>query len=238
MQHFGSFALIPGKTGEHFYNKFFQFYGLDSVYKPKKVEDLKHSLSLAIQENYSGISITMPYKSQVLDYLYSMSPDCKTYNSCNTILIDEKKLYGFNTDFDGVVQISKNFMGASKVNILGNGSMGSMFHKYLVSTGFEVAVFSPSLGNWSERHQEADIFINCTSLGTSSNASPLEHISSKALIVDLSLKKTELFNMSTASKAKYISGLDFYKCVFLAQFKIYTGIAADSDYFDSLAKIL
>jgi len=238
MKLFGSFALYPGKTGEYFYNNFFDFYKLDNIYRANKAESIVKALSTSRKEKYSGISITMPFKTEVLNYLDDMSPECALYNSCNTILIENDKLIGFNTDIAGVIGISEQFKVGSSISILGNGSMGRMFFKYLVSKGFETSIFSRSLGNWSERHHESDIYINCTSLGTSEVKSPLDFINSSSLILDLSMRKSELSSLAISAKSDYLSGLAFYKFVFAAQFKIYTGLNADPAYFEELAKIL
>jgi 3-dehydroquinate dehydratase / shikimate dehydrogenase len=86
-------------------NAAFRRENLDSVYLPlhaKKIEDLVNCIR---EIPLHGVSITMPYKEAILEYLDNCEPLCQRIGACNTIIRGQDgKLYGFNTDVAGVVR--------------------------------------------------------------------------------------------------------------------------------------
>lgn len=177
----------------------------------------------------------MPFKKQIIDYLDIADQDVIDYQSCNTIVIKNKLLHGYNTDLEGIRDISKR-LNYSKVSILGNGSIGKMFYKLLNNLGYDLKIYSRSLNNWDQRHDDSFIVINCTALGTINNTSPLELINDNVkIIVDLSIKTGLLFDQAKEKGIYYISGQDFYKAQFMKQFFLYTGIQPKSNDYDKIA---
>ncbi len=110
-------------------------------------EKLKHSYSKIIHESfnlsydlvelnrseldgflsscsYSGFNVTIPYKKDVLPYMHELDGVAKSAGAVNTVVNKNGKLYGYNTDVDGM-----NYMIKSKgvslkdknVLILGSG---------------------------------------------------------------------------------------------------------------------
>lgn len=230
MKKFYSISQYPGKTGKYFYSSFFSYYNLDYSYTPLGSTNLKQTLD-EILPSASGISISMPFKQEVLEYLDYKDETLLAHESCNTIKILNNKLYGYNCDFEGVCELAKIIKPHETISILGNGCMGKMFAKYLVNKN--PAIFSRSLNNWYLRHNSFNVVINCTSLGTSSDESPLDHIASETkLVIDLALKDNTLKKLCLDKNITYIEGIEFYKAQFLKQFEIYTDIKPDSDFFD------
>src|SRR5260221_4034031 len=72
----------------------------------------------------AGLSITMPYKEQILKQLDKTDPWTTKVGACNTVVRSQDgKLYGFNTDVNGVVrplEIRIRLQGA-KILVLGAG---------------------------------------------------------------------------------------------------------------------
>ena len=232
IKHFGSISVSPGKTGKYYYSKFFQYHNLSADYIPFESNNIDEVLTLLSNKQYSGFNISMPYKQQVIKYLNVSSRDVDYYNSCNTIKILNGKLNGYNTDIKGVLKIVSSLLKTDYVVVLGNGAMGKTFAKALNEYGMNYSVISPSLNNWEMRHEKCDILINCTSLGTSLNISPVESVSATQTVFDLAINGTKLRDLCKSTR--YVSGLSFYKEVFLEQFLIHTGIQPDPDYFDYL----
>ena len=52
-------------------------------------------------ENINGLSVTIPYKRKVIEYLSDIDPVAKALDAVNSILVKENKFYGFNTDVYG-----------------------------------------------------------------------------------------------------------------------------------------
>ncbi len=73
---------------------------------------------------FVGSAVTAPYKEQVLKYLDFISDEAKSIGSINTIKKIDKKLYGYNTDYYGVLKSLNNFKRKKKIFILGCGGAG------------------------------------------------------------------------------------------------------------------
>ena len=54
------------------------------------------------KHDFKAINVTIPYKKDVIPYLYWISPEAKAINAVNTIVNVDGKLYGYNTDFYGM----------------------------------------------------------------------------------------------------------------------------------------
>lgn len=75
-------------------------------------------------KEFSAINVTIPYKQDVIPYLYEISPQAKAIGAVNTIVNRDGKLYGYNTDFFGmralILRAGIELQG-KKVLILGSG---------------------------------------------------------------------------------------------------------------------
>lgn len=236
IKYFGSIASAPGKTGKYYYSKFFQYYKIDAEYLPLKANNTDELLKHLSKNQFSGLNISMPFKQRVIKYLQISSQDVKVYNSCNTIKIIDGELQGFNTDINGVLKIISSLSKSDYVILLGNGSMGKTFAKAFTKHGVNYSVRSPSLNNWDKRHSKCDVLINCTSLGTSLDLSPVDFVNASRVVYDLAINGSKFAQM--CESVRYVSGLSFYKDVFLEQFFIHTSIQPDEDYFDYLSKLI
>jgi shikimate dehydrogenase len=81
-----------------------------------------------------GCNITSPLKSSVIPYLSNMTPDAKKINAVNTILNCNDKLFGFNTDWKGVLNSFQNYyskknkkynLNEKKILLIGAGNSAS-----------------------------------------------------------------------------------------------------------------
>ncbi len=235
IQLFGSISSNPGTIGKYYYSEFFKYYGINAKYDSVKAGDIKEAISFLENNLYSGFNISMPFKSQIINYLDYAAPDVSLYNSCNTIKFQDNELHGYNTDIFGALKIVDSIAESDYVVVLGNGAMGKMIAKVLQHRNIEFEIISRSLSNWDKRHQSCDVLINCTSLGTSVLESPINEILGTHSVYDLTFKGYEL--QKKCKSIKYFSGIFFYKEVFLKQFMFHTSISPDAEYFDFLTRI-
>lgn len=239
MKHYVSLSQFPGKQGQYFYTEFFKLYKIDADYTPLSatLENLEKVVREIRSQDVNGISVSMPFKKLILRYLDGADASVVDYDSCNTILVKNRKLYGHNADLAGVRYIGHTLKNKN-ISILGNGSIGKMFAQFLTRSGnFKVNLYSRSLGNWGSRHDAADVIINCTALGTIDQSSPIDYIdSSTKLIVDLSIKPGQLAQQAKDAGVDYISGQEFYKHQFREQFFLYTGMHPDTKDYERIAK--
>jgi shikimate dehydrogenase len=237
MNRYVSLSQYPGTQGQYFYTNFFKLYHIDADYTPlcATPETLVSQVQCARDQGVSGISVSMPFKKSIIALLDNATDEVTEYQSCNTVVIQNGKLYGHNADLNAVQDICGRIKYPT-ISILGNGSIGTMFVQFLSKQNrFEVNVYSPSLGNWGSRHTESDVIINCTALGTIDSTSPLDWLGSAKMIIDLAVKPGQLYKQAESMGIDYISGQYFYKNQFMKQFWLYTGISPNPDDYDKIA---
>ena len=99
------------------------------------VERLLHS---GAELGFDAFNITYPCKQVVLEYLDDIDPAAQRLGSCNTVLIDDGKLVGFNTDRSGFASgLCRELPDAdlSDVVLLGAGGAGSAVADALAGAG-------------------------------------------------------------------------------------------------------
>lgn len=68
-----------------------------------------------------GFNVTAPYKSEIIKYLGDMSEAVNVLNAANTVINQNGKLFGYNTDVYGVRTAYGQFLRDGKTLILGRG---------------------------------------------------------------------------------------------------------------------
>jgi shikimate dehydrogenase len=80
--------------------------GLDMVYLPFSVEPsmLRGAVSAVRALNMAGVNLTIPHKEAVMEYLDEISDEARIIGAVNTIVNDNGRLIGYNTDGRGYLQ--------------------------------------------------------------------------------------------------------------------------------------
>ena len=76
------------------------------------------------EKPFRAINVTIPYKKDVIPYLDSMDDNAKAIGAVNTIVNNDGKLRGYNTDFSGFEYMVLRHgitLTDKKVIVLGNG---------------------------------------------------------------------------------------------------------------------
>ncbi|MDR0731120.1 MAG: type I 3-dehydroquinate dehydratase [Treponema sp.] len=95
-----------------FFNTVFALEAANAVYVPFPTDSLKDFMALADELDLSGVSVTVPYKEAILDYLGSMSEDVEWIGACNTINRGPQGWRGTNTDTRGFSDSLLAFMAS------------------------------------------------------------------------------------------------------------------------------
>ena len=115
-----------GCIGEHLGHSFSkEIHNALADYDYKLQELTPEELKVFMTEkNFKAINVTIPYKKDVIPYLYWISDEAKAINAVNTIVNKDGKLYGYNTDFyglSGLITRQGVSLENKKVAILGSG---------------------------------------------------------------------------------------------------------------------
>lgn len=157
--------------------------------EPEELEDfLRHG-------NWDGLNVTIPYKQSVIPYLDALTPVAKQVGAVNTIVHQNGKLIGHNTDhfgFQTMLDQSNLHITGKKCLVLGSGGASKVVQSVLQQQGAQVIVISRTgennYGNL-ELHTDAAILVNTTPVGmypdTGISPLSLEHFPQLEGVLDL-----------------------------------------------------
>lgn len=100
------YGLLGEKLG-HSFSK--EIHERIASYQYQVIEVAKEALDrFMIARDFKGINVTIPYKEKVIPYLYYLDEKAKEINAVNTIVNNDGKLYGYNTDYYGLKSLIEN----------------------------------------------------------------------------------------------------------------------------------
>lgn len=110
------------------HNDLFQFYGLDA--EMKKIHIKKGQLESGLRElreiNISGFNVTVPHKQAIIPYLDELDPLSKAIGAVNTVVCEDGKWIGYNTDGEGYLKgLLKQLSDVKQTRTLIIGSGGA-----------------------------------------------------------------------------------------------------------------
>lgn len=130
------------------YNYSFQKLGIDYAYLAfdATVDTTQKAIEAAKALNMRGFNLTMPCKSEALKYMDELSPAAKLIGAVNTVVIEDGRLYGHNTDGKGFI-LNLNQHGVEvkgkKLTILGGGGAGTAIQVQAALDGArEISIFN------------------------------------------------------------------------------------------------
>ncbi len=102
---------LIGHPIKHTYSPFihnvaFEITGLDYIYLPFNVvpASLKNAIKGLVALGYKGFNVTVPHKVKVKEFMSKVSEEASLVGAINTVLIEEGKMFGYNTDVAGVLE--------------------------------------------------------------------------------------------------------------------------------------
>jgi len=187
-------CCLIGNPVEHslsplIHNAGYQALGINYVYLPLRVRDIKQAIESIKGLGIRGASVTMPHKTKVIKYIDRIDPLAEKIGAVNTIVNIGGVLTGFNTDCGGALKALEEVttLGGKKAVLIGSGGAASAIAVGLKAKGVELVVLnrtedkarklakkvkaedSGGLEKLSEI-SSADILINATSVGMSPKA--------------------------------------------------------------------
>ena len=232
-------------------NAAFRRENVHGVYLALHAKSLKDMLACVRDIPIHGLSVTMPYKQEILKYLDNTDVHTSKIGACNTVIrAQDGKLYGFNTDTAGVVRPLERrlVLEKSKILVLGAGGAARAAVFGLKDRGAEIYILNRSnvVAKKLARQARArvikradlkklsfDVIINATPVGMGNvRESPLNDNEIKARYVfDMVYDpiETRLLKAAKAQGAEVIPGLEMFVHQAARQFEIWTGKPAPWD---------
>jgi len=168
-----TYGCIGEKLGHSFSREIHERLA-DYTYELKELipEEL---ISFMQKKEFSAINVTIPYKQDVIPYLYEISPQAKAIGAVNTIVNRNGRLYGYNTDFFGmralILRAGIEVRG-KKVLILGSGGTSRTARAVAKDLNAREILVVSRAGKEGityeeacQKHRDAEILINTTPCG-------------------------------------------------------------------------
>lgn len=243
------------------HNAAFKALGLDYCYVPFMVEPgmLASAVAGLRAMNIRGVNITVPHKEDVLPMLDLIDHEALLIGAVNTIVNDNGKLKGFNTDSRGfMMSLSEAGIEVSgkRVLLLGAGGAARAVGYGLCKKASKVYIAARNLSRAEELavhlHSVSpategislkdgisadfasgiDIIVNATPLGLSENDPlPFEAglISNSHVVCDLIYKNTQLLQAAAQKGARTLDGAGMLLWQGALCFELWTGRKAPVD---------
>lgn len=227
MKIFGliGFPLSHSFSASYFAQKFKRENISDCEYRNFPIDTIK-KLPALIQKNpaLQGLNITIPYKEQVLPFLDTQDRMVKETGACNCVIIQKKKLFGFNTDVTGFEESLKQQLKPEdkKALILGTGgaskAVAYVFRKLAIEFIFVSRENKQNAISYNDLNDQlvrtCTIIVNTTPAGMYPNISeapPLNYdaITNKHFLFDLIYNPplTKFLEEGVSKSARISNGL-------------------------------
>lgn len=139
------------------HNEAFRLLGLDYVYLCFDVDET--GLAAAVEGlrtcNIQGFNLTMPNKNQVVSLLDDLSPAARLIGAVNTVVNDNGRLIGYNTDGIGYMQSARDAgyqLENKTITIMGAGGAATAICAQAALDGVQsIHIFARSTSRFLER---------------------------------------------------------------------------------------
>lgn len=261
------FGIVGGASVIHslspaIHNPGFAALGLRSLYLPFPSDCIEDFIKFAERIGIKGISITVPFKEQVLPLLTRRSPEVEAIGACNTAIRDGSSWVGYNTDWYGFSTDVRRFLGIEdlsglRVTILGAGGAARAVAYALKKYGAKACVINRSMSKakqlaeaygfeWSGTTEKAvelvdrynDLIVQTTSVGLEGGDPGdaidwYEFTGREALYETIySPPETPVMKRARAAGCRVTNGLGMLQAQAEAQFLLFTG----SEYPESIRR--
>lgn len=242
-----SLSARPGNAGSRLHNRLYELLGLDFVYKSFSTTDLPAAIGGIRALGIRGCAISMPFKEDVIPLLDVLEDSARAIDSVNTIVNDNGRLTGYNTDYTAVRELvsARGIDPATPFILRGSGGMAKAVVAALRDCGFRngtIVARNAAAGRrladqygfkWRDAPPAvgAPLLVNVTPLGMEGADSevlafPAEQIAACAFAFDVVAQpaRTPFIRAAEADGKPVISGAEVIVLQATDQFELYTGI--------------
>ena len=234
------------------HNQAFAATGYNGVYLAFRVTDPATAIKGIAALNFKGLSVTLPHKVAVMEYLDEVDETAAQIGAVNTIVNNQGRLIGYNTDSPGALEAlrTRTSIKDKAVALIGAGGAARAIGFGLVAAGGRVTILNRTrvsgerlatdlqaqflpLDEWTPNRYE--ILINTTPVGMypEPDATPIpqEDLSKDMVVMDIVYNpiETRLLKAAAAKKCRTINGVAMFVFQGAQQFELWTGQKAPVD---------
>lgn len=240
-------------------NAAFRASGLNAAYLAFETRDIGGCLRGMRALGIRGMSVTIPHKSAVIPLLDELDDLASRIGAVNTIVNDDGRLIGYNTDGIGALKAieAKSDLNPEVCLIIGAGGAARAIGFILKERGVNVAVANrshergralaaslscPFVPLDELKGMSPDLLIQTTPIGMAPKVGecivPESILKEGMVVMDIVYNplKTKLLTIAGGRGCVTISGLDMFVNQGAEQFKLWTGLDAPVDVMSRAAK--
>ncbi len=234
------------------HNRAFEFTGYKGVYFAFGVKDIKNAFVSVRTLGIKGASITIPHKTEAMEYLDETDDTALKIGAVNTIINNGGSLKGYNTDGLGVVKAlsEKTVIKGKNIAVIGAGGAARAVGFSVKKEGGRITIINRSIdkgerlaGELSADYRpindigkmNCDILINTTSVGMTPHTGemPIEkrYLEKGMVVMDIIYNplRTRLFSEAEKAGCITVDGVSMFVYQGAFQFELWTGIKAPVD---------
>ncbi len=239
--------------------------GLDYTYCAYRVEkgEMENALIGMKALNIRGLNVTIPHKTEAFRLADEVDGAAKRMGACNTLVNENGKIKGYNTDGEGFIRSLKregvDVKGKICVIIGAGGAAMGVAMALAESGAKEIEIknrtadkadalcgrinkYYPKKAKRVEDVYDADILINATSVGMNSDLSPIDdmrvfkRLKKSAVAADIVYcpRNTMFLKMAGSVGLKCVGGIGMLIYQAVAAFERFTGKRVDETIVDAL----
>ncbi|OGP92534.1 MAG: shikimate dehydrogenase [Deltaproteobacteria bacterium RBG_16_48_10] len=228
------------------HNEAFRRMGLNAVYLAFEVRSLGEAMAGIRELGIRGLSVTVPFKTQILSYLDKIEEMASKIKAVNTLAVEGGNLVGYNTDYCGALESleEKVDLKGKRVILLGAGGAARAIGFGLKRKGCQIAIFNRSKNRAevlarelecghhplsSFKEMEGEVLVNATSVGMHpfdpKSPVPKGVLREGMVVMDIVYKplRTKLLQEAEQQGCVTIDGLEMLARQGAAQLQIWTG---------------
>ncbi len=224
---------------------------VNAVYLALQANKLADLLKLIHEIPIQGLSVTMPLKQEIMAHLEKTDPLSAKIGACNTVLRQDGKLYGFNTDVAGITgPIEKRMsLRGAKALVLGAGGAARAAVFGMRDKGAEVFILNRTAETAQKLAKQSgskaikkdalskttfDVIVNATPVGMAGvKTTPILEAAdlNTKLVFDLVYNpiETPLLRLARQQSIPIITGIEMFVQQGARQFEIFTGKPAPEE---------
>jgi len=229
------------------HNAAFAALGLNALYLAFETRDIEGAMKGMRALGLKGLSVTRPFKSEVIPWLDEVEEQARQIGAVNTVVNQGGRLTGFNTDADGALQALERRMDlpGKTALILGAGGAARAIGFALKKTGVHLTIANRSRERgealaktldcayrpWTEAAGiPADLIIQTTPVGLhpveDQSPLPAEAFTKEMTVMDIIYNplETRLLRLAREQGCVTINGLEMFIAQGAEQFRRWTGL--------------
>jgi len=230
------------------HNAGYEALGINFIYIPFRVKGIKQAIDGIRGLGIRGASVTIPHKVSAIDYIDDIDKVASEIGAVNTIVNNDGRLAGFNTDCGAALKALEEVVALSgkKTVLIGSGGVALAVATGLRRNGVELVILNRTVEKAEKLAKlvnaedfggleklpivsSVDILINTTSVGmwpeTNESIVPKELLHDRLTVFDVvyNPKETRLLTEAREKGCAIVYGYKMLLYQAAMQFELFTG---------------